>query len=657
MLDRVNDPSLSCGNAASPELRSQLQRSQHQVLQRSQERYQHPFDEVIEREPSVQSLIETTTDRGHSQAFPKEDQSGVRLVIAHVVEGSRGGVGVAVRHLIEEQARDPLITNIHLLADPERMGEMLSDIPAEFHWYRSSRSPRRLLSVSQDVQKKLAQLRPDIVYLHSTFPGVYGRITLKRSKATWATLYCPHGWAFSQSVAYHKRWAYSLVERLLAHRADAIVSVSRDELEQATRRGIRHERHRVIPHGIPARARPALPALVHRGNQVNVLFVGRFDHQKGVDLLLDAWADPRLENFHLWLIGDSTLGHSIKIKPAPNIHQVGWVKNDLIDSYIRSCDAVILPSRWEAFGLVALEAMRNGRAVLASRVGGLPELVIDRVNGVLFQPGSREDIVQAVAGLDKGQLARMGEMGGRVFHAGFEWQSCYSQWKRLADDLIQERRSEAEPKISGDHSRTLHQCLKRLMDMAASSVLILTMLPILLAIAMAIKFTSRGPILFGHKRCGRDGKMFRVWKFRTMVLDADRLLEEYLRSSPDAMNEWTRTFKLRKDPRVTAVGRFLRRYSLDEIPQLVNVLIGTMSLVGPRPIVQKEVDRYADAYHLYKRVKPGITGLWQISGRNDTTYAQRVECDTSYVRNWSIWLDLFILWKTLYVVMAARGSY
>ncbi len=654
MLDR--DPSLSCGNAASPKVRSQFSPSKHSGLHSAQHRQQHPFDEVQQRESVEQPRLEPASDRRPLEPV-SGSEAGIKLVIAHVVEGTRGGVGIAVKHLIEEQARDPLITNIHLIADPERLGEMLSNVPAEFHWYRSSRSPHRVISVSRAIQERLAQLRPDLVYLHSTFPGVYGRITLDRSKASWATLYCPHGWAFSQSVADYKGWAYSLVERALASRADAIVSVSRDELEQATRRGLRHERHRVILHGIPDRDKPALPAIVPHGNEVNILFVGRFDHQKGVDLLLDAWSDPRLENFHLWLIGDSTLGHSITIKGSRNVHLLGWIKNDLIDSYIRSFDAVIVPSRWEAFGLVALEAMRNGRAVLASRVGGLREIVIDRVNGILFEPESLESLVQAVAGLDKQHLSNMGEMGRRVFHAGFEWQSCYSQWKRLANDVVQERRSKSDPEKCVERARILHRCMKRSMDITASSFLIFAFLPILLAIAMAIKLTSRGPILFGHRRCGRDGKMFRVWKFRTMVLDADRLLEEHLRNDPDAMNEWSRSFKLRRDPRVTTVGRFLRRYSLDEIPQLLNVLLGTMSLVGPRPIVQSEVNRYADAYQIYKRMKPGITGLWQVSGRNDTTYAQRVQYDTKYVRNWSIWLDISILWKTVYVVVSARGSY
>jgi exopolysaccharide production protein ExoY len=578
------------------------------------------------------------------------------LIVAHVVEGCQGGVGTAVKHLIEEQKRDPQIGAIHLLADPDRLGEMLSNVPANPHWYKSSRAAHKIIHTSRCITDKLREIEPDVVYLHSTFPGIYGRLE-RRAKNKWATVYCPHGWAFSQSVSLPKRLAYAAAERMLAPRADAIVSVSRHEEREAIRNGVRHARHRVIRHGVPASGKTVTPAVVPDEDRLNLLFIGRFDRQKGLDLLLDAWSDLRLKNVHLWIIGDATLGSRIKIPSLPNVHVLGWIKHEEIDSYIQSFDAIIVPSRWEALGLVALEAMRNGRAVIASRIGGLQELVMDNVNGVLFESGDRDAMISAIAQLDKQRLAKMGEMGREVFHAGFEWSSCYEQWKRLTEDVVVRCRPQMPLLSEIGTVRLLGSLAKRSIDASASCAAIIALLPLWLLIAMAIKFTSRGPIVFGHKRCGRDGRTFRVWKFRTMVLDADKVLEAYLSNNPEAMQEWKNDFKLRKDPRITALGKFLRRYSLDELPQLLNVLAGDMSLVGPRPIVQLEVERYGEAYELYTRVKPGLTGLWQVSGRSDTSYAERIQFDLHYIRNWSIGLDLSIIWKTFYVVFAARGSY
>jgi lipopolysaccharide/colanic/teichoic acid biosynthesis glycosyltransferase len=578
------------------------------------------------------------------------------LIVAHVVEGCQGGVGTAVKHLIEEQKRDPRIGAIHLVADPDRLGEMLSNVPATPHWYKSSRAAHKIIQTSRCIDNKLRVIKPDVVYLHSTFSGIYGRLG-GRAKKSWVTVYCPHGWAFSQSVSLPERLAYAAAERILARRADAIVSVSRHEEQEAIRYGVRHSQHRVIRHGIPANRNAIARAIVHDEDRVNLLFIGRFDRQKGLDLLLDAWADPRLNNVHLWLIGDATLGNEIKIPCLPNVHSLGWIKHEEIDSYIQSFDAIIVPSRWEAFGLVALEAMRNGRAVIASRIGGLQELVIDSVNGILFESGDRDALIKAVTQLDKPRLAKMGEMARDVFHAGFEWSSCYDQWKKLTEDVVIRSRPQAPIKSETGTARLLGSLTKRSIDICASCAAIIALLPFWLLIAMAIKITSRGPIMFGHKRCGRDGRTFRVWKFRTMVFNAEQVLQEYLDRNPEAMQEWKNDFKLRKDPRITVLGRFLRRYSLDEIPQLLNVLTGTMSLVGPRPIVQMEVERYAEAYDMYTRVKPGITGLWQVSGRSDTTYAERIQFDLFYIRNWSIRLDLSIIWKTFYIVFAARGSY
>ena len=199
--------------------------------------------------------------------------------------------------------------------------------------------------------------------------------------------------------------------------------------------------------------------------------------------------------------------------------------------------------------------------------------------------------------------------------------------------------------------------LKRAFDVTVAVVLGLLALPVALVFALAIVLESGGPVLFGHTRIGRGRRPFRVWKFRTMVRNGDEILRRYLSDNPAAALEWELTHKLKHDPRVTRVGRLLRRTSLDELPQLWNVLRGEMSIVGPRPIVEVEIPKYGPAFRLYAHVAPGLTGLWQVSGRSDTSYTRRVELDTHYIRHWSAALDFKLLLKTVRVVLAGTGAY
>jgi len=211
--------------------------------------------------------------------------------------------------------------------------------------------------------------------------------------------------------------------------------------------------------------------------------------------------------------------------------------------------------------------------------------------------------------------------------------------------------------VRNELASPVNRFAKRLLDIVAAVLGGLAISPVLLVLGLAVVLDSRGPVFFGHTRIGRNGRKIRVWKFRTMVRDAQEALERHLQENPELRAEWEATHKLKNDPRVTRVGRFLRRFSLDELPQLWNVLEGEMSLVGPRPIVDEEVPKYADAFDLYTMVRPGMTGYWQISGRSDTDYDHRVELDSFYVRNWSVWLDIVVLIKTVSAVLKRDGAY
>lgn len=196
----------------------------------------------------------------------------------------------------------------------------------------------------------------------------------------------------------------------------------------------------------------------------------------------------------------------------------------------------------------------------------------------------------------------------------------------------------------------------RLLDLTVAGLIFLFVLPLMLLCALAIGLSSRGPVIYRQVRIGREGREFTCFKFRTMTQSAAPALESLLAEGSPFRDEWAAIYKLRADPRVTGLGRFMRRYSLDELPQLLNVLKGDMSIVGPRPIVADEIHRYGDRFADYCRVNPGITGLWQVSGRHALSYDERVRLDSEYANHKTLSLDLLILWRTIPVVFFGQNE-
>jgi lipopolysaccharide/colanic/teichoic acid biosynthesis glycosyltransferase len=202
-------------------------------------------------------------------------------------------------------------------------------------------------------------------------------------------------------------------------------------------------------------------------------------------------------------------------------------------------------------------------------------------------------------------------------------------------------------------SQDLSCAVKRCLDVVGASALLLISSPLWLPIALAIKLEGSGPVFYRFQAVGLGGRLFEALKFRTMVVDADRRLQ----ADPGLWQEFQREYKLKADPRITRVGRWLRRLSLDELPQCLNVLRGEMSLVGPRPFAPYEAERYGSSLERRLDVKPGLTGLWQVSGRHEVTYEERVRLDLEYIDRWSLWLDLQILMRTLPAVLRQRGAF
>lgn len=199
--------------------------------------------------------------------------------------------------------------------------------------------------------------------------------------------------------------------------------------------------------------------------------------------------------------------------------------------------------------------------------------------------------------------------------------------------------------------------IKRVFDFTLALFAIIILSPLLLAVAIAVRLSDGGPALFGHKRIGFSGKTFKCWKFRSMIPNSDTVFKDYLAKNPEAALEWRLNQKIQNDPRVTPLGYFLRKYSIDELPQLFNILAGDMSFVGPRPIQRSEYDKYGYSLRHYLSTRPGLTGLWQISGRSNSTYQKRVAFDRYYVTHWGMLTDVALIVKTVPVAVTGAGSY
>lgn len=336
--------------------------------------------------------------------------------VLHVVERCLGGTAAYVDAVMKRQAANgasPLLTADPALIDPRlRDRDMLP--------YRSARG-FGAVAAARRVQAIVRATRPALVHLHSTFAGAYGRLFADASPEGPAIVYCPHGWAFEMAVGGPRRAFYRWAERRLADRADVIVSISETERLAALAAGLPEAGHLAIPHGLgPARQeQSALPPPGLDPEKLNLLFVGRFGLQKGLDLLLAALARTARTDVALHVVGGADVGVDARYDfsdPRVTVH--GWLSPGDMDAWFAAVDALVMPSRWEGFGLVAIEAMRAGTAVLASDRGALPEVVGQDAGG-LFDPEDVPGLAGLIDGLDRETLARLGAAGRRRFAARF----------------------------------------------------------------------------------------------------------------------------------------------------------------------------------------------------------------------------------------------
>ena len=340
--------------------------------------------------------------------------------------------------------------------------------------------------------------------------------------------------------------------------------------------------------------------------------------------------------------------------------------------------SIISMSRMKGIPAVIFGAGSTGRLMVdrmlrTKRVGYEPVLILDdntesgdsyrgipiihdtRLGPELVAKYKIKTAVVAMPNLDEGELRRMINYSVSAFRYNVlipDFFSINNIWMSVRD-------FDGILGFATSHRLKMYWnlAIKRFVDLVLVSLGGLVVLPFLLMVALAIKLSSPGPVLYGHKRLGLNGKPFQAFKFRSMVEDAEKRLESVLEEDPRLREEWDASHKLKDDPRVTKIGKIIRRTSIDEFPQLLNILKGEMSLVGPRPVTEHEIEKYGENARRVLACKPGLTGLWQVSGRSDTDYAERVSHDLYYIQSWSVWLDLWILYRTPGAILKGKGAY
>jgi glycosyltransferase involved in cell wall biosynthesis len=337
------------------------------------------------------------------------------LKVAHVVELSRGGPTTAVLQLLNHQSNSPDYMQPALIACRNLLSDELAAASRETHLYTSSRNPLKFRAVAAEVGALFEEIRPDVIHLHSTFPGVYGRLALRGKVKRPKVIYCPHGWSFAQEAPFLKKWIYGAVERALLPQTDAILNISAHEETLARHWRVTTPNDALVHHGVADIDNGQAADLGLDPTKINIGFIGRLDRQKGLDLLLKALNQTPRPWLNLTVIGAKLRDNDTADFDAAGIRQIDWVPYAEIDSHIRAFDAMIMPSRWEGFSYTPLEAMRNGKPVVVSNRTSLPEVVIDGYNGTVFDldaPGALDRALDQLAVLD---LKAMGRNARHVF--------------------------------------------------------------------------------------------------------------------------------------------------------------------------------------------------------------------------------------------------
>lgn len=343
------------------------------------------------------------------------------MKILHIGEYVVGGVATYLNELVAYQSR---FFDVYLMMSDYNSASDFDLEPDHILRYEYRRHPKHFLPAMNQIRKAIQHIQPDIIHIHSSFAGMLARSLFFVFPQKASVFYCSHGWSFLMDTKPRLKKAYYMIEKMLEFKTDFIINISKYELEESVRLGMSSDKSRFVYSGLRERepvspdANNAPVLLNHAGADgvIQLLFVGRYDRQKGLDVLLDVLAKhPDLQELiQLYVIGDSVLEKNEWQFPD-NVVRLGWVDNVSIDRYYQQCDAVIMPSRWEGLPLVALEAMKNRKAVISSNRASLPELVSHELNGYIFDLDQQEELVHILRKLNKQTLADMGEVGRNIF--------------------------------------------------------------------------------------------------------------------------------------------------------------------------------------------------------------------------------------------------
>jgi glycosyltransferase involved in cell wall biosynthesis len=356
--------------------------------------------------------------------------------ILHIAEYAKGGVATYLNQILPYQQEMFGSDNIYL-AVSDINSEQFDYINNENQIrYRYKRNLFGIIQLREIYKEVIKNVNPDIIHVHSTFAG-FGSRLIKRGDHQ-KLVYTPHGWSFNQDTSELKKKVYTYIERKLTKKTDIITDISRYEMGQAILRGIDSKKIKLIYNGISEQPNYIDIPAVYNKRVINMLFIGRFDRQKGLDYLLEVFEQVTHTNLSLNIIGENVISNNSPTSENANVNLIGKVDNSSIDSYIRDADVIILPSRWEGFGLVAIEAMRNKKACIVSNRGALPELVKHEENGYVFDFNNQGSLISILNQLDRTKLKQMGEEGHSIFKQLFTSKQLNNElikvYREVSDD-------------------------------------------------------------------------------------------------------------------------------------------------------------------------------------------------------------------------------
>jgi glycosyltransferase involved in cell wall biosynthesis len=346
------------------------------------------------------------------------------MKILHVTEAWNGGIATYLNTLISAQLENKKISKVSLLYSQEQTKydfdkSFLENLGVDLIPYSSSRNPARIPQVCKEIARRINQIEPDVIHAHSSFPGLY----VRACRTNIPVVYCAHGWSFVQESGYAKKNIYAAVEKLLARKTDMIIHISEHEKTMAREKGLKARNERVVYNAVrDTHYSSQTPLILPHSRKLKIGFIGRKDYKKGFDRLSDLIKDPEISGLaEFYIFGDTCRDeNALSDLDQPNVHDFGWIDNKIIDDILRQLDVVLIPSRQEGFGLVALEAMRNSVPVMATSVGGLPEIIIDGKTGYLINPDNfYEELKDKLSGLSREKCREMGAAGRKVYSSKF----------------------------------------------------------------------------------------------------------------------------------------------------------------------------------------------------------------------------------------------